>query len=57
MHSHFTACHPLLPLLLIFDTGLRSIIHGRGSPSKEPVNELPLLSVTSQPWEDKGFTC
>ena len=57
MHSHFTVCHALLPLLLVFDTGIRSIIHSRGSPSKEPVNELPLLSVMTKPWEGKGFSC
>ena len=47
MYSHLTACHALLPLLLIFDTCLRSFIDSRGSPSKEAVNELPLLSVLS----------
>ena len=56
MHSHFTACHALLPLLLIFDTSLRSIIHSRGSPSKEAVNELPLFSVMTKSWENKGFS-
>ena len=57
MHSHFMISHALLPLLLIFDTGLWSIIHSRGRPRKEAVNELPLLSLMVKPWEGKNFSC
>ena len=59
MHSHFPTCHALLPLLLNFeDTCLRSIIHGsRGSPSKKPVNEVPVVSRVRLAREGKGIRC
>ena len=59
MHSHFPPCHALLPLFLNFeDTCLRSIIHGsRGSPSKKPVNEVPVVSRVRLAREGKGIRC